>query len=250
MRRRFVGGNWKMNGSGKEAENLITALIEQLKGFSSESLDIAVFPSFVYLPQVNELLKNENIQLGAQNLSQHEKGAYTGEISGSMLADIGCRYVLVGHSERRHLYAESNELVAEKFKVALDIGLTPVLCVGETREQYETGQTENVVLEQITTVTTLVGIAQLSKAVIAYEPVWAIGTGLTATPEQAQEAHAFIRQTIAEHDVKTAEELSIIYGGSVKADNATALFSMSDVDGGLIGGASLNAEQFAVICQV
>ncbi len=247
MRHQFIAGNWKMNGDQASITALINNIKKGLKNFSTA--DVVVFPSFVYLTQVHDLLKNTNIAFGAQNFSQHEKGAYTGEISPLMLRNIGCQYVLVGHSERRQLYEESSILVAEKFSAALKYGLTPVLCVGETLTQREEGKTESVVLEQINTVINYVGIEKLADSIIAYEPVWAIGTGLTATPEQAQTVHDFIRKTIVDHDAKISENLRIVYGGSVKANNAKDLFTMPDIDGGLIGGASLKAPEFINICQ-
>ncbi len=247
MRRKFIGGNWKMNGSRDEAALLINGLVTGLAGF--DGADVVVFPSFVYLSQVKELLSDSPIAFGGQNMSQFDQGAYTGEISGPMLKEMGCRYVLVGHSERRQIFGESSELIAEKFEAALNHRLTPVLCVGETREEREANQTEQVVLEQLNAVISAVGIEALARSVIAYEPVWAIGTGLTATPDQAQEVHVFIRKTLALQSKIVAQEIRIIYGGSVKADNAAEIFSMPDVDGGLVGGASLKAKDFVVIAK-
>ena len=196
-----------------------------------------------------ERLAGSGIAVGGQNASEHESGAYTGETSPVFLADMGCSHVILGHSERRQLFAESNELVAEKFAVAQVNQLTPILCVGETQSQREAGETFSVVKEQIAAVIQRTGIGAFVGAVIAYEPVWAIGTGLTATPDQAQEVHSFIRSYIAGHAADVAAGLRILYGGSVKADNAESLFECDDIDGGLIGGASLKADEFAAICQ-
>jgi len=246
-RQRWVGGNWKMNGSLEANKALLEGLNAALTDVSD--VEIVVFPSFVYLAQAQDLLTDKKMVLGAQTLSEHEKGAFTGEISGPMLNDFGCRYVLVGHSERRQLFGESNEKVAQKFEAARKYGLIPVLCVGETQEEREANRTQAVVLAQLKAVVDRVTLAGLKGAVIAYEPVWAIGTGLTATPEQAQEVHAFIRNHIAEYDKALAETIQIVYGGSVKPDNAAEIFAKPDVDGGLIGGASLKAEDFSVICK-
>jgi triosephosphate isomerase len=205
-------------------------------------------PPYVYLPAVREWLQGSPIELGAQNLADKEgSGAYTGEISGSMLRDVGCRYVIVGHSERRALYGETDAVVATKFQAARRAGLVPIVCVGETLEQREAGQTRSVVERQVMAVVAAAGVAAFANAVVAYEPVWAIGTGRTATPEQAQEVHAFIRGMIAARDATIAAGLSILYGGSVKGANARALFAMADIDGGLVGGASLVATEFLEI---
>ncbi len=202
---------------------------------------------FPYLAQVQQSLSGSAVTWGAQNLSEFTKGAYTGEVSGAMLRDFGCRYVIVGHSERRTLYGEDSDLVARKARAALDAGLVPIVCVGETLAEREGGVTERVVGEQLDAATGVLGADGLSRCVIAYEPVWAIGTGLTATPEQAQAVHAFIRERVAKLDAKVASNLLILYGGSVKANNAATLFAMSDIDGGLIGGASLVAADFLAI---
>ena len=212
-------------------------------------MDCAVCVPFPYLAQVQQLLRSTPVKWGAQDVHQLEKGAYTGEVSASMLCDFACHYVIVGHSERRSLYGESSQLVAEKFAAAQKAGLTPILCIGETLAQREDGTTEKVVAEQLDAVIKLSGVQSLPKAVLAYEPVWAIGTGKTATPQQAQAVHAFIRQRIAALDGKVAQDLLILYGGSVKAANAAELFAMTDIDGGLIGGASLDAEEFLAICR-
>ncbi len=211
-------------------------------------VDCAVCVPFPYLAQTQQLLHGTTVKWGAQDVHQLDKGAYTGEVSASMLCDFGCRYVIVGHSERRSLYGESSQLVAEKFAAAQKAGLLPILCIGETLAQRESGVTETVVAEQLDAVIALLGVQSLRNAVVAYEPVWAIGTGKTATPEQAQAVHAFIRRRMAGHDEQIAGGLCILYGGSVKASNAAELFAMPDIDGGLIGGASLVAEEFLAIC--
>lgn len=246
MRRPLVIGNWKMNGS----RDSVTALVERLaRGAAAvTAADIAVCPPFVYLPQVVQALQGSQLTCGAQNLAEQEFGAYTGEISGSMLAECGCRYVLVGHSERRTLYAESDEVVAHKFAATQRHQLIPVLCVGETLNEREEDATQEVIARQIDAIVAVQGVAALAQAVIAYEPVWAIGTGRTATPEQAAEVHQFIRARIAEQDADIAARTRILYGGSVKGASAAELFKMEDIDGGLIGGASLNAEEFLTIC--
>ncbi len=212
-------------------------------------VDCAVCVPFPYLAQAQQLLRGTPVKWGAQDVHQLDKGAYTGEVAASMLCDFGCRYVLVGHSERRSLYGENSQLVAEKFAAAQKTGLLPILCVGETLAQRENGSTEAVVAEQMDAVIKLLGVQSLRNAVLAYEPVWAIGTGKTASPQQAQAVHAFIRQRVAALDGQVAQGLCILYGGSVKAANAVELFAMPDIDGGLIGGASLVAEEFLAICR-
>jgi len=207
----------------------------------------AVCPPYPYLPQVQQLLSGSGVAWGAQDVSQFESGAYTGEVSGAMLVDFGCRYVIVGHSERRTLFGDTNTLVAQKYAAALNAGLTPIVCVGETLEQREAGSTEPTVAAQLDAVTELAGVQSFAHAVIAYEPVWAIGTGRTATPEQAQAVHAFIRRRLGEQDTTVADCVQILYGGSVKGANAAELFAMADIDGGLIGGAALVADEFAAI---
>jgi triosephosphate isomerase len=194
-------------------------------------------------------LSGSGVAWGAQNISQFDAGAYTGEVSGAMLVDFGCRYAIVGHSERRTLFGETSEIVAQKYAAALKAGLTPILCVGETLQQRESGTTETVIAAQLDAVTSRCGVQSLAHAVIAYEPVWAIGTGKTASPEQAQAVHAYIRGRIGGEDASIAERVQVLYGGSVKAANAGQLFAMKDIDGGLIGGASLDAHEFAAICQ-
>jgi triosephosphate isomerase len=247
MRQSLVVGNWKMNGSIQNNQSLIESLKQNIA--SVQRAEVAVCPPFVYLQQVSELLKGTVIGWGGQNVSQQEPGAFTGEAAASMLVDFSCKYVIVGHSERRSLYGESDKLVAEKFAKAQSANLIPILCVGELLEEREAGETEKVVKRQLDAVINLQGVASLAKSVIAYEPVWAIGTGKTATPQQAQDVHAFIRGRIAEQDAGVAEKVQILYGGSVKGSNAAELFSKPDIDGGLIGGASLKADEFLTICQ-
>lgn len=249
MRKPLVAGNWKMHGSMSQAKSLIETIKTKAKPELLSQIDILLCPPFLYLNLAHELIQNSTIQLGAQNLYLGAQGAFTGEISGVMLKDIGCRYVLIGHSERRHILKEDLSLVAAKFKAAIDAGLTPVLCVGETKEEREQAQTETVIAAQINSVMQLAGVDSFHQAVIAYEPVWAIGTGLTASPEQAEEVHAFIRTLIQKNNIDLAKTIRILYGGSVKAENAAALFAMRDVDGGLIGGASLDAASFLAICE-
>ncbi len=247
MRRKLVVGNWKMHGSLVQNQSLLAAVKGGVAQMSN--VDVAVCAPFPYLAQLQQELSSSAVKWGAQDVHQLEKGAYTGEVSASMLVDFGCTYVIVGHSERRSIYGESSRLVAEKFAAAQQAGLLPILCVGETLEQRESNATEAVVAEQLDAVIALVGVQALRKAVVAYEPVWAIGTGKTATPAQAQAVHAFIRQRVAAHDAQVAQGLVILYGGSVKAANALELFAMADIDGGLIGGAALIAEEFLAICR-
>jgi triosephosphate isomerase (TIM) len=241
MRRKLVAGNWKMHGSRQEN----TALVEAILGASTHaSVEYLICPPFVYLAEIARQLRGSAIRLGAQNLSAEAQGAYTGEISASMLRDVGCDFVIVGHSERRALYDEDDMIVARKFAAAQSRQLTPILCVGEQLSEREAGLTHAVVARQLDAVVELTGIASFERAVIAYEPVWAIGTGRTASPEQAQDVHAFIRQRLGQRDAKIAAGLQILYGGSVKKGNVRELFAQPDVDGGLIGGASLKAEEF------
>jgi triosephosphate isomerase len=246
MRKPLVAGNWKMHGSRAENASLVETLLDLLRPESRA--EVLICPPFVYLWETGRMLKDTDVALGAQSVCAEPLGAFTGEISGSMLLDVGCRYVLVGHSERRQLYGESDALVARKFMAAQAQGLTPVLCVGETLEERESGRTTQVVERQLEAVLSVSGVAALGNAVIAYEPVWAIGTGRTASPEQAQEVHALIRAKVAALDATIAGSVRILYGGSVKASNARELFAMADIDGGLVGGASLTAEEFAQIC--
>lgn len=247
MRQKLVVGNWKMNGSLQANQSLLKELSAGIT--DACGVAVAVCVPFPYLAQAQVLLAKTSLAWGAQNLSEKDSGAFTGEVAASMLRDFACRYVLVGHSERRTLYGENNALVAEKFAVALAGGLQPILCVGETLAERETGKTGEVVAKQVAAAIDRAGIAAFSKAVVAYEPVWAIGTGKTASSAQAQEVHAAIRAQVARADVKVAEGLQILYGGSVKPSNAAELFGMPDIDGGLIGGASLVASDFLAICQ-
>lgn len=246
MRRKLVAGNWKMHGNLAANDALLTGI---LAGVAEVKAEVAVCVPFPYLAQAKARLAGSKVAWGAQNLSQHVKGAYTGEVSALMLNDFDCKYVIVGHSERRILYGESDAVVAEKFAAAQTAGLVPILCVGETLEEREAGITEQVVERQLDAILNKSGVMSLANAVIAYEPVWAIGTGKTATPEQAQAVHAFIRAKIRALDPGVAEHLIIQYGGSVKAANAAELFAQPDIDGGLVGGASLNAEEFLAICR-
>lgn len=246
MRRPFVAGNWKMHGSRDENAQLLDGLLQSLP--AQTSADIAVCPPFVYLWEIARLLKSSVVALGAQSVCAEAVGAFTGEVSAAMLRDVGCTYVIVGHSERRAIYREDDALVARKFLAAQSQSLVPILCVGETLEERDRGQTTSVVSRQLAAVLDVAGVAALANAVVAYEPVWAIGTGKTATPEQAQEVHAHIRAEVAKLDAKIAAQLRILYGGSVKAANAREIFAMPDVDGGLIGGASLKADEFLKIC--
>lgn len=245
MRRKLVAGNWKMHGSLP----MVKDLLHQLAAVAGDenSAEMAVFPPFPYLARTQKMLRESHVNWGAQTLHPAPKGAFTGEVSAAMLLDFGCRYVLVGHSERRTLFGESNADVADRFDAALEAGLEPVLCVGETLEQREQGETESVILEQIEVVLSKSGIDSFASATIAYEPVWAIGTGKTATPEQAQEIHAFIRGKLSGHDDMIGGQIRILYGGSVNPSNAADLFARKDIDGGLIGGASLKAEDFLAI---
>ena len=224
---------------------LLQSIIEGVNECTSE---IAICPPFVYIPELAQQLAETGIKLGAQNVSHLEKGAYTGEIAGQMLKDYACNYVIVGHSERRTLYGENDKRVAEKFMAVQANGMQPILCVGELLEERESNSTDEVIARQLDVVIEMAGIEAFRNAVIAYEPVWAIGTGKTATPEQAQEVHEFIRLRLARHNNEIADIVRILYGGSVKADNAKQLFEMADIDGGLIGGASLVAQDFISIC--
>ena len=245
-RQALVAANWKMNGTLKTIRPLVQEVINGLK--DDHKAEVAVCPPSIYLQELKSLLAGSGIGLGAQNASHQKEGAYTGEISVSMLMDYDCRYVIVGHSERRELYHETDDRVAEKFIRVNSAGLTPLLCIGEQLAERESGDTDEVIARQLDAVINMAGIDSFNDAVIAYEPVWAIGTGKTATPEQAQEVHAFIRLQLARHDDGVADKIRILYGGSVKPSNAADLFSMADIDGGLIGGASLVAADFLSIC--
>lgn len=247
MRTKLIAGNWKMHGSKPEIRSLIGGILARLD--PNRSAEVMVLPPFPYLPLVDSLTDATPVLLGAQDLSAHASGAYTGEVSGAMLSDWNCSHVLVGHSERRGRHGETSELVARKFVAAQDAGLQPILCVGESLEAREAGRTREVVGEQIAAVLETAGIQAFARAIVAYEPVWAIGTGETASPEQAQEVHAAIRAQLAAEDATIAGRVRILYGGSVKPDNAADLFARDDIDGGLIGGASLQAESFMGIYQ-
>lgn len=246
MRRKLVAGNWKMHGSLAENEALLSAI---LAGMGPIRAGVVVCVPFPYLASVQQKLTGSAIALGAQNLSEHAKGAFTGEVSASMLKDFGCAYVIVGHSERRSLYGEGDTIIAAKFAAVQAAGMTPILCVGETLAEREAGVTETVIARQMDAVIDRCGVAALAAAVVAYEPVWAIGTGRTATPEQAQAVHAFIRAKVHALDAQVSEQLLIQYGGSMKAANATELLAQPDIDGGLIGGAALVADDFLAICR-
>lgn len=247
MRQPLIAGNWKMNGSRASIKELLDGLMAGID--EVKTAEVAVCAPFVYLAEVRAQLSGTPISWGAQNLSNEEKGAFTGEIAASMLLDFDCKYAIVGHSERRSLYGEDDDLVTKKYIVAHNAGLTPILCVGETLEEREKGVTEDVVARQINAVMNTLGASVLGEGVIAYEPVWAIGTGITATPEQAQEVHAFMRKLIAEKDAHVSDNIRLQYGGSMNAGNAAELLAMEDIDGGLIGGASLKAEDFLTICR-
>ena len=243
MRRLFIAGNWKMNLNRGQSLSLVQSLAESLRGVSE--VDIAVCPPAVYLGELGKALHATNIGLGAQNVNSKAEGAYTGEISCSMLKDVGCRYVILGHSERRAIYGETDSMVNEKLHAVLAAGLTPIVCVGETLEQREAGQTQQVVRSQC--LGSLAGLTedQMLKTVLAYEPVWAIGTGKTASPAQAEEVHRDIRSLLeAQFSVGTAQKVIVLYGGSVKADNALELLSEPNIDGALVGGASLKQDSF------
>jgi triosephosphate isomerase len=242
----LIAGNWKMHGSLGESRALVEALRAGVAAPAPATMLLC--PPYVYLPAVHGWLQDSAIALGGQNVAdQPGSGAYTGEVSGQMLRDVGCSHVIVGHSERRALYGETDAVVATKFKAAQAAGLVPIACVGETLEQREANQTRAVIERQVAALVESAGVQAFAKAVIAYEPVWAIGTGRTATPEQAQEVHAFIRGMIGKRDATIAAGLSILYGGSVKGANARSLFAMADIDGGLVGGASLVAAEFLEI---
>lgn len=246
MRQPLIAGNWKMNGSRSGVGELLEGIkagIDQVA-----KAEVVVCPPYIFIPEAEAQLTGTPIAWGGQNLSAETAGAFTGEVAASMMLDYGCKYVIVGHSERRTLYGESDALVAKKFAVARAAGLSPILCVGETLEEREQGVTEAVIGRQLDAVIELEGVDALASAVVAYEPVWAIGTGKTATQEQAQEVHAFIRSRVAGLNAGVAEGLRILYGGSMKPDNAAELLAQPDIDGGLIGGAALKAADFLAIC--
>jgi triosephosphate isomerase (TIM) len=245
MRKKLVAGNWKMHGSRAMADKLVRDVVENLP----DGTDVLVCPPDVFLAELADRYGDRGLAFGAQDLSEHHvQGAYTGEVSGAMLRDVGATWVLVGHSERRQYQHESDALLARKFEAARQAGLTPILCVGETKDEHEAGQAEAVIERQLGAVLDHAGIEAFREAVIAYEPVWAIGTGLTATPEKAQKIHAFIRSQLAKKDATISLLTRVLYGGSVKPANAAELFAQPDVDGGLIGGAALVASDFLDIC--
>jgi triosephosphate isomerase len=248
MRRALIAANWKMHGSRKFVNELVGQLVPSLVS-EEKGVDVILCPPFVYLAQVEEMISDSELILGAQNLSAEHEGAYTGEISACMLADSNVCYVIVGHSERRALMAENDELVALKFAAAQVAGLIPILCVGEMLADRESGNAAKIVEQQLLAVLNSAGVKAFENAVIAYEPIWAIGTGRSASTTQAQQMHATIRRIIAERDPEVAQKVQIVYGGSVNPENAPDLFSQPDIDGGLIGGASLNAQSFIRICQ-
>jgi len=249
MRKQFIAGNWKMNLTLEEAENLSRELREGLK--VSDTVDIGVFPSFVYLDKVSDIFSESNVLVGAQNMNIEKCGAFTGEVSGPMLKDVGCTHVLIGHSERRTIYQESNSVINSKLKAAFLTDLSPILCVGERQEERDADKTDEVVESQLSEGLLNITSEQVNRLTIAYEPVWAIGTGKTATPEQANEVHTFIRNTMRDkYDDNTAQRLRIQYGGSVNAENAKQLLSQSEIDGALVGGASLDSSSFLDIVSI
>lgn len=246
MRKKLVAGNWKMNGSCNNVQSLLFEI--KTKIIANASIEVAVCPPTIFIPETQTALQGTSIAWGGQDLSIYDAGAYTGDISGNMLREFGCKYVIIGHSERRCYHNEDNEFIAKKFAAALRSTLIPILCIGETLEQREQGITENIISQQLDAVINYNGVNSLNCSVIAYEPVWAIGTGRTATPDQAQEIHAFVRGRIATHNPEVAKAIKILYGGSMKPDNAKELLAKPDIDGGLIGGASLKAADFLAIC--
>lgn len=244
-RRALVAGNWKMHGASATNTALVKELLRTLSG---DAVEVVLCPTFVHLAPVVDLLRGSALKVGAQNVcAEAGPGAFTGEVSAAMLSELGCSHVIVGHSERRTLFGESDEVVARKVSTAVTAGLIPIVCVGESLAERDAGDTHAVVARQLDTVLETCGVAALQQVVVAYEPVWAIGTGRTATPEQAEDVHAFIRGRIADRDARLGGSVRILYGGSVKAGNARELFAMPNVDGGLIGGASLKAEEFVAI---
>jgi triosephosphate isomerase len=247
MRTKLVAGNWKLNGSRNANQRLVSGILASAG--EAAVAEILLCPPYVYLSQVGAQIADSAVMLGAQDVAAQAGGAYTGEVSAAMLKDAGCSHVIIGHSERRALFGDADEVVAAKFEAAHEQGLTPILCIGESREERESGATMAVIDRQVGAVLDATGVEPFAASIVAYEPVWAIGTGLTATPEQAQEVHAHVRSIIAASDAKIAAGLRILYGGSVKGANAAQLFSMEDIDGGLIGGASLDADEFLAICR-
>ncbi|MFT4606791.1 MAG: triosephosphate isomerase [Urechidicola sp.] len=249
MRTTLIAGNWKMNGNLASVIELVKDIKAGQDTGQVENAELIVCPSSIFLMKVGGMLNGSDISLGAQNVCDQAGGAFTGEISATMLKDCGCRYVIVGHSERRALYLESDQLVAGRFAMAVESGLTPILCVGESLQEREAGSTESVVARQLDSVIELQGISAIANCVIAYEPVWAIGTGEVATPDQAQAVHRFIRNKLAALDSVVAQKVQILYGGSMNPNNAKDLLSQTDIDGGLIGGAALKASDFLAIAQ-
>ncbi|MDA0748944.1 MAG: triose-phosphate isomerase [bacterium] len=248
MRKPIVAGNWKMNKTVDEAEALVLEVVEAVGG--QDGVDVVVCPPYVALERVAGAVQGSLVGVGAQNMHWEAEGAYTGEISASMLLTCGCRYVILGHSERRTYFGETDEMVNQRLRAALQAGLVPIVCVGETLEERKSEVTEKVIRKQLTGAFQEISAQETAGTIVAYEPVWAIGTGLTATPEQAQAVHAFVREVLGQlFDAKTSEAVRIQYGGSVKPDNASELFSQPDIDGGLIGGAALKADSFAAIVQ-
>lgn len=245
MRKKFVAGNWKMHGSLQSNAELLRGVRSGVAGLA---IDVAVCAPYPYLAQAGEALKGSNVAWGAQDVSEHAQGAYTGEVSAAMLVEFGCKYAIVGHSERRSYYGDTDAVVAAKCEAALKSGLAPILCVGETLDERERNVTADVVTRQLDAFIARCGVAALANSVVAYEPVWAIGTGRTATPEQAQEVHALIRARVARESAEVAAGLRILYGGSMKPGNARELMAQPDIDGGLIGGAALVAADFVAIC--
>lgn len=247
MRQPLIAGNWKMNGNKASVERLLAGVVAGIGGVQRS--EVVVCPPFPFLAMAEQALAGTPVRLGAQNVCTEEVGAFTGEVSATMLAEFGCRYVICGHSERRALYGENDAIIARKLAAAHGKGVRPILCVGETLEERQRGDTDKIIAGQLDGIIDRAGIATFGLIELAYEPVWAIGTGMTATPEQAQEVHAFIRNRLAGHDATIAEGIRILYGGSMKPSNAPELLSQADIDGGLIGGASLAAEEFLAIAQ-
>lgn len=247
MRTPLVAGNWKMNGSRESVKELITGVVSGAKSLTG--VEVAVCPPAIFIADVTAVTAGTNVAVGSQDACTELKGAFTGETSIEMIKDFGCQYAIIGHSERRTLYGETDEIVAQKFTVVKNAGVTPIFCIGETLDEREQGVTEAVCARQIDAVFAAEGDNAFQGSVIAYEPVWAIGTGKTATPEQAQAVHAFIRQHLAKHNADIAEKVQILYGGSMNPGNAKELIGQADIDGGLIGGASLKADDFLAVCQ-
>ncbi|MCY4150152.1 MAG: triose-phosphate isomerase [Gammaproteobacteria bacterium] len=247
MRKTVIVGNWKMNGRRAMAHELCTAIANEMPRLGN--IDVVLCPPFILLDEVRKMITDSECMLGAQDLDMHDDGAYTGQVSAGMLQDAGCEWVIIGHSERRTLFGESNLTVGQKAKQALAHGLKPIVCVGETEDERKAGQETSIVQGQLQSVIDETGIDSCKDMTIAYEPVWAIGTGLTATPEEAQAMHSFIREQLGSQGDETAKACRILYGGSMKQDNASSLLECPDIDGGLIGGASLTADEFLGICR-